>query len=43
MMDFNDINLPLMASGYIVKWSEETIGKAEGIVGEHIMSLGVGW
>lgn len=43
ILDFNDINFPLMASGYIVKWSEETIGKAEGIVGEHIMSLGIGW
>lgn len=43
ILDFDDINFPLMASGYIVKWSEEIIGKAEGIVGEHIMSLGIGW
>lgn len=43
ILDFDDISFPLMASGYIVKWSEETIGKAEGIVGEHFMSLGIGW
>lgn len=43
ILDFDDISFSLMASGYIVKWSEETIGKAEGIVGEHFMSLGIGW
>ncbi len=43
VLDINDIRFMLLAYGYVTKLSEEVVGRAEGIVGEHIVSLEIGW
>lgn len=43
ILDFDDILFVFAERGYIIKWSDETIGRAEGIVGQHIMSLKIEW
>lgn len=43
ILDFSEILFAFMFYGYSIKFEDETIGKAEGIVGEHIMSLKIEW
>ena len=43
ILDFSEIWFAFMLYGYSIKFEDETIGKAEGIVGEHIMSLKIEW
>lgn len=43
ILDFSEILFAFMLYGYSIKFEDETIGKAEGIVGEHIMSLKIEW
>ena len=43
ILDFSEIRFAFMLYGYSIKFEDETIGKAEGIVGEHIMSLKIEW
>lgn len=43
ILDFSEILFVFMVNGYSIKFEDETIGKAEGIVGEHIMSLKIEW
>ena len=43
ILNFSEILFAFMFYGYSIKFEDETIGKAEGIVGEHIMSLKIEW
>lgn len=43
VLDFSEVRFAFMFYGYSIKFGDETIGKAEGIVGEHIMSLKIEW
>lgn len=43
ILDFSEILFVFMVNGYSIKFEDETIGKAEGIIGEHIMSLKIEW
>lgn len=43
ILDFDDILFVFAVRGYSIKFGEETVGKAEGIVGQHIMSLKIEW
>lgn len=43
ILDFDDILFVFAVRGYSIKFGDETVGKAEGIVGQHIMSLKIEW
>lgn len=43
ILDFSEILFTFMFYGYSIKFEDETVGRAEGIVGEHIMSLKIEW
>jgi len=43
ILDFDDILFVFAVHGYSTKFGDETVGKAEGIVGQHIMSLKIEW
>lgn len=43
ILDFDDILFVFAVRGYSIKFGDETVGKAEGIVGQHIMSLTIEW
>lgn len=43
ILDFSEVRFAFMFYGYSIKFEDEIIGKVEGIVGEHIMSLKIEW
>lgn len=43
ILDFSEVRFAFMFYGYSIKFEDETVGRAEGIVGEHIMSLKIEW